>query len=83
MQYQLPGVPGAQHVEIKKTLLNSKEHFDSLYLHAQRESFANIKEVLVQQQQFGLQQDIKNYAARLLTEVNEHIRIADSFTGRY
>lgn len=68
MQHQLPGTPGAQHVEKKNALLNSKEDFDSLYIHAQRESFANIKEVLVQQQ-FGLQQDIKNYA--------------DSFAGRY
>ena len=81
--HPLPVVAGAQNEEIMKVLLANKENFDSLYIHEQCIRLAGIKTRLVQEQQLGLQQDIKNYAGGLLTDVGEYIRIADSFAGKY
>ena len=83
VRHQLPGKAGQHHEDLKQSLLVNKEHFDSLYIQAQHERFIAIKAALEQELVQGMQQDVKNYAGALLKEVNEYIRIADSFAGKY
>lgn len=82
LRHNISVVPAQQPVE-QLLAPGTSEIFDSLYIQVQRANFMHIKTTLQQELVHGMQQDVKNYAADLLEEVNGHSRYIDDLTHGY